>query len=67
MKLISVLLFFFLVSNSSFAQDELRLNQIQIIASHNSYKKRLSENEMKFMEKMTKRLGNDNNPMFIDY
>ena len=46
---------------------ELRLNQIQIIASHNSYKKRPSEKELKFLMKVKDKLGKENNPIALDY
>ena len=46
---------------------ELKLNQIQIIASHNSYKKRPSEKEMKFLLKVKDKLGKENNPIALDY
>src|ERR1043165_4147215 len=50
------------------AQDgNLKLNQIQIIASHNSYKKRPPEKEIKFLRKLTKQLGQANNPIALDY
>lgn len=45
----------------------LKLNQIQIIASHNSYKKRPSEKELKFLMKVKKQLGEENNPIALDY
>lgn len=45
----------------------LHLNQIQIIASHNSYKKTPNEKVMKFLMKQQKRLGKDMNPADIDY
>src|SRR5438128_6962310 len=47
--------------------DLLRLNQIQVIASHNSYKKEPDERVMKFLMKQQKRLGKDLNPADIDY
>ncbi|HLP51615.1 MAG TPA: Ca2+-dependent phosphoinositide-specific phospholipase C, partial [Chitinophagales bacterium] len=46
---------------------DLRLNQIQIIASHNSYKKRPSDKELKFLLKVKKQLGEENNPIALDY
>ncbi len=51
-----------------YSQDNtLRLNQIQIIASHNSYKKRPSEKEIKFLLKVKDKLGKENNPIALDY
>lgn len=46
---------------------DLRLNQIQIIASHNSYKKRPDERELKFLMKVKDKLGKENNPIALDY
>ena len=47
--------------------DTLHLNQIQILASHNSYKKTPDERVMKFLMKQKKRLGDGLNPEGIDY
>ncbi|MCW3126348.1 MAG: hypothetical protein JWO03_2006 [Bacteroidetes bacterium] len=47
--------------------DDLKLNQIQVIGSHNSYKKLPDPRVMKFMMKMRKRLGADADPIRIDY
>lgn len=49
------------------AQEDIRLNQIQIIASHNSYKKRIPEKELKFLLKFKDKLGAENNPIALDY
>lgn len=49
------------------AQEDIRLNQIQIIASHNSYKKRPSEKELKFLLRFKDKLGAENNPIALDY
>ena len=57
---------FFFEANAQ-ADAELRLNQIQIIASHNSYKKRPDERLLKFLLKFKKQLGKGNNPEWIDY
>ena len=46
---------------------DLKLNQIQIIGSHNSYKKLPDPRVMKFMMKMRKRLGAAADPTHIDY
>ena len=65
---IYLLLLILALSETVFAQNEnLRLNQIQIIASHNSYKKRPSEKELKFLLKMKDKLGKENNPVALDY
>jgi hypothetical protein len=47
--------------------DSLRLNQIQIIASHNSYKKKPDEKLLRFLVKIKDKLGAENNPVAIDY
>ncbi len=61
--LLCLLLSFFI-----YAQDAaLRLNQIQIIASHNSYKKRPPAKELKFLLKVKDKLGEENNPLALDY
>ncbi len=59
------MLFITVLANAQTAP--LKLNQIQIIASHNSYKKRPSEKELKFLMKVKKQLGEQNNPMALDY
>lgn len=46
---------------------KLRLNQIQIIGSHNSYKKLPDERVMKFLIKQSKHLGKELDPRGIDY
>jgi hypothetical protein len=48
-------------------QDALRLNQIQIIGSHNSYKKPLDPRVMKFLMKLRDKLGKENNPIGVSY
>jgi hypothetical protein len=47
--------------------EPIKLNQIQIIGSHNSYKKLPDPRVMKFMMKMRKRLGDAADPLRIDY
>ncbi|MFN8286108.1 MAG: Ca2+-dependent phosphoinositide-specific phospholipase C [Chitinophagales bacterium] len=47
--------------------DGLKLNQIQIIGSHNSYKKLPDERVMKFLLKQSKHLGKELDPRGIDY
>ena len=47
--------------------DALKLNQIQIIGSHNSYKKLPDPRVMKFLMKQRKRLGKKLDPIGIDY
>lgn len=56
------------VSNSiAQGTDGLRLNQIQIIGSHNSYKKLPDPRVMKFLMKQKKHLGKDLDPSEIEY
>lgn len=45
----------------------IHLNQIQVIASHNSYKKKPDERVMRFLMKKQERLGEDLNPANLDY
>ncbi len=67
----SSLFFLLAVCIFSFAEaqndNNLRLNQVQIIASHNSYKKRPDPRVLKFLESKAKLLGKENNPIAIDY
>ncbi|MFM7770880.1 MAG: Ca2+-dependent phosphoinositide-specific phospholipase C, partial [Bacteroidota bacterium] len=66
MKLSSSACFLMLALNV-FGQDSLPLNRFRILASHNSYKKFPSQKEMRFLNKIKKQLGSDNNPEMIDY
>jgi hypothetical protein len=51
-----------------YAQDtNVRLNDIRILASHNSYKKLPHPKLIKFLSKFKKRLGEENNPIQLDY
>ncbi len=45
----------------------LKLNEIQVIGSHNSYKKLPDPRVMKFLLKFRKQLGDEGNPIRIDY
>ncbi len=69
MKLLLCLLFL----SASFVElkaqnaDALKLNQIQIIGSHNSYKKLPDPRVMKFLLKLRKTLGKKLDPIGIDY
>ena len=47
--------------------DSIRLNDIRIVASHNSYKKKPHRKALKFLSKFQDKLGPENNPDFIDY
>ncbi len=46
---------------------ELRLNEIRILASHNSYKKFPDYKVIKFLTKFKKKLGESNDPLQLDY
>ena len=59
----------FIISNV-FAQipiDSIPINQLRIIASHNSYKKKPHPKVLRFLKKFQDKLGEQNNPNFIDY
>lgn len=64
-----VLICLLLVSVLTIAQSssDLRLNEIQVIGSHNSYKKLPDPRVMKFLMKFRKQLGDEGNPIRIDY
>ena len=47
--------------------DSMRMNDIRILASHNSYKKQPHKNVLKFLKKFQDKLGDQNNPDYIDY
>jgi len=47
--------------------DSIPINQIRIIASHNSYKKKPHPKVLRFLKKFQDKLGDQNNPDFIDY
>lgn len=50
------------------AQDtNLRLNDIRVLASHNSYKKLPHPKVIRFLSRFKKRLGEENNPIQLDY
>jgi hypothetical protein len=51
-----------------YGQDtNVRLNDIRILASHNSYKKLPHPKVVKFLSRFKKRLGEENNPIQLDY
>lgn len=61
--------FVFIVGNV-YAQlpiDSIPINQIRIIASHNSYKKKPHPKVLRFLKKFQDKLGDQNNPDLIDY
>jgi hypothetical protein len=47
--------------------DTIRLNDIRILASHNSYKKLPSKKVIRFLSKFKKQLGHANDPIQLDY
>jgi hypothetical protein len=61
--------FSFLVVYSVNAQypDSIRLNDLRILASHNSYKAKPDPRVLRFLTRFKKRLGNDLNPIQLDY
>jgi hypothetical protein len=63
----SIALFVLPFTVSAQNEEAFRLNQIQIIASHNSYKKKPDERVLQFLQKKQERLGRDLNPASIDY
>ena len=57
-------------SSLSFAQlpsDDTPLNEIRILASHNSYKKKPHHKVLRFLKRFQNKLGDQNNPDYIDY
>ena len=70
MRITLYIFFVILISDKSFSQqkmDSVRLNDIRILASHNSYKKKPHPKALKFLTKFQDKLGDENNPNFIDY
>ena len=47
--------------------NSLRLNQIRILASHNSYKKKPDPRLMKFLAKVKDKIGEENDPIQLEY
>ena len=65
-QIILLFLFFSFCFQNSNAQSGLKLNQIQIIGSHNSYKKLPKPQVNAFLEKIKKQLGKQD-PRGLDY
>lgn len=63
---IFLFLFCFFFLQNTIAQSSLKLNQIQIIASHNSYKKVPNPKVNAFLQKIKKQLGKED-PRGLDY
>ena len=66
------LIFLFCVmyfSSDLYAQytDSIRLNDIRILASHNSYKKKPDARVIRFLQKFRRQLGDELNPQRMDY
>jgi hypothetical protein len=47
--------------------DSLRLNQIRVLASHNSYKNKPDPKVIRFLTRFKKQLGSANDPVQLDY
>jgi hypothetical protein len=60
---------FCLVVFHGFSQfhDSIRLNQIRVLASHNSYKKYPDPKVLRFLSRFKKQLGASNDPFQLDY
>lgn len=61
----------FLISNIGYSNaqyaDSIRLNDVRILASHNSYKKKPDPKVLRFLSRFKKQLGEDLNPIQLDY
>ena len=68
-KVCYLIILLVIISSGAYSQgsDALKLNQIQIIGSHNSYKKLLDPRVQKFLMKLRKQLGKQQNPQGLDY
>ena len=72
--MLKYLLIFLVLSSSAvkgqtdaFVDSNIRLNDIRVIASHNSYKKRPDPKVLKFLERFKKKLGEEMDPGRMDY
>jgi hypothetical protein len=63
------LLFLCVLTTHVFSQetDHLRLNDVRILASHNSYKKKPDPKVLKFLYKVKNKIGPENDPIQLDY
>jgi hypothetical protein len=61
--------FLLLFSNNFFSQEgePIYLNDIRILASHNSYKKKPDPKVLKFLAKVKNKIGEENNPIQLEY
>lgn len=64
-----LVLIFCLFTFQVFSQfhDSTRLNEIRVLASHNSYKKNPDSKVLRFLSRFKKQLGPSNDPIQIDY
>jgi hypothetical protein len=67
--LIKISILIFLINHQFKAQysDSIRLNDIRVLASHNSYKKKPDPKVLRFLSRFKKRLGEDLDPIQLDY
>lgn len=47
--------------------DHLRLNDVRVLASHNSYKKKPDPKVLKFLSKVKNKIGPENDPIQLEY
>ena len=62
-----ILIVLFVLKTLFIESQELRLNEIRILASHNSYKGFPDKKVLKFLTKFKKQLGEANDPIKLDY
>ena len=63
-----IIIFFLVLIYPVFSQTEnIKLNDIRILASHNSYKKLPNKKVIRFLSKFKKQLGTENDPIQLDY
>lgn len=62
-------IFVFIIFNFHvFSQiDPIRLNQIRVLASHNSYKRKPDPKVLRFLSRFKQQLGSSNDPIQLDY
>ena len=65
-KVVFVFLFIPVFCFSQF-DEKIRLNQIRILASHNSYKGLPNPKVLRFLDRIKDKLGEENNPIQLDY
>jgi hypothetical protein len=69
LKLLVFIIVFAIKCSSCNAQyaDSIKLNDIRVLASHNSYKKKPDPKVLRFLSRFKKRLGEDLDPIQLDY